>query len=114
MWAGNWQFVLQPAYPVRWLSGPIGDGRAGLYLAKDGLGAARGQRPRKRPCASYPTRLTLNCPPLSAIVFHSSIFGPLIQILGHLIDGLPGVSLRRRGHKRQKANGCHGENANRS
>jgi hypothetical protein len=48
--------VLSRGYPAIDASGPLSDEMGPSRMNYDGLGAARGQRPRKGPCASYPTR----------------------------------------------------------
>ena len=48
--------VLRPAYRQDGSRGPLRRTSALNTLVANGLGAARGQRPRKGSCASYPTR----------------------------------------------------------
>ena len=48
--------VLRPAYRQHGSGGPLRRTNAPNTLVANGLGAARGQRPRKGSCASYPTR----------------------------------------------------------
>ena len=48
--------VPRPPYRFFGASGPLRDLKGAVILKSDGLGAARGQRFRKGPCASHPTR----------------------------------------------------------